>query len=825
MAKNTSIRFLPSIFIAISILIIAYLADQQHNRVLVQERREHVTSQVENVRTHLERQLSMDLQSTGGLAAVLGAMETIDQSSFQGVVEQAFPDNPEIVRVEFAPSFVTSVVVPLSGNESRIGTDLREQPLGQDSFDRMRETGNLELLGPFRLESGGQGLLAHHPVFFNATSATYFQGILSVVLSIDVMLEQSGVPDPDHQIEYAVSHSDIRGDLRGLFFGDEAIVADAPVNVEMSLRQGSWTIFARPIGGWKPPVAGQLNYRLGLAGLGLLVLLPALIANWFAVTQRKVIADLEAAEDRLRGVLQNMPGVVFTYTMMPDRSLPGPGDQIRFMNVSPDEAVWGISVATAESDAMALFSLVPDDDHLQTFMEDVRKSHDTLQPWHSRWRIAMPTGEDRWLEGRGHPTRLPDGSTRWFSMIVDITSEAEREAELQQQKELTFQAQKSDSIGKLTGGVAHDFNNLLAVVMGNQELLREELDKEPGGRPDLIEFVDSTLRATQRGADLTRKMLSFARRARLEPQVLDLNQIVRETSTWAGRTMPETIQLETSLSEHLPKVKIDRNSAENALLNLMVNARDAMPDGGILSIRTSTVTITPQAPLNVNSRLEPGEYVRLSISDTGVGIPAESIERIFEPFFTTKPAASGSGLGLSMVQGFMEQSGGTVQATSELAVGTTFNLYFKALLLDEDTAPTTEARPAGIVQHPARVLLVEDELEVRRVLVSTLTRVGYTVTSAPSGDLAFEIYRTSPDFDILVTDIVMPGELQGTDLASVIRGMQPEMPVVFMTGYASGAAKQEGAAPTNDIRLTKPVARNDLVTAIEQALSTRRQRP
>lgn len=376
------------------------------------------------------------------------------------------------------------------------------------------------------------------------------------------------------------------------------------------------------------------------------------------------------------------------------------------------------------------------------------------------------------------------------------------------------QAQRMESIGQLTGGIAHDFNNLLAVILGNLELLSDEPDDKTQQK-----LIASSIRATERGADLTRNMLAFARKARLDPEVIDLNRVVVDLRSWAGRPLPASIEIETSLLAGLWKVEADLASTESALLNLLLNARDAMPDGGKLTIETANVRIDDDYVESRKEELEVGRYVMLAVSDTGHGISQADLQHVFEPFFTTKPTGSGSGLGLSMIEGFMRQSGGSARVYSEVGIGTTVKLYFKASASEAEieTLPIVKALPSA---SGKRILVAEDEPEVLSVIVTTLEMAGFVVTPACSGDEAYHIYSQEHEFDLLLTDIVMPGELQGTTLSRTLREVNPELRVVFMSGYAAEATVHGNGLRPEDIRLMKPVRRNDLLAAVQRALNT-----
>ncbi len=413
-------------------------------------------------------------------------------------------------------------------------------------------------------------------------------------------------------------------------------------------------------------------------------------------------------------------------------------------------------------------------------------------------------------------TRMPPFSQKLIrANIADI---AKRLADQKHREELQSQlaaSQRLETIGQLTGGVAHDFNNLLAVTLGNLELLLEEADEETR-----VEYVTSCINATLRGADLTRSMLSYARRAPLHPEVINLNKLVLETKNWAGRTLPSHIQVETSLLARLWDVEVDPGVAESALLNLILNARDAMPHHGKLTIETANIRIDESYQDSRNEALEPGRYVMIAVSDTGEGINSEILEKIFDPFFTTKPSGEGSGLGLSMVLGFMRQSEGTAQVYSESGVGTTFKLYFPAISPVQPPSPEGNHASESTSFLGKRILIAEDEDEVLTVLKTTLEKAGYHVTRASSGDEAKEIFEADQRFDLLLTDIVMPGQLKGTSLATALRAINNDLPVVFMSGYAAEATVHGNGLRPEDIRLMKPIMRRDLLAAVATAIGT-----
>ena len=431
----------------------------------------------------------------------------------------------------------------------------------------------------------------------------------------------------------------------------------------------------------------------------------------------------------------------------------------------------------------------------------------------SEFRHVMPDGEIRYLRKIFTPTIGADNRARLFEVVAQDVTEAHLLNEHVQQ------SQKIEAIGNLTGGIAHDFNNLLAIVLGNLELLEDALDEGELNRDDMRRSVETATKAAMRGAELTQSMLAFARRAPLEPSVVDLNELVGNAGVWMGRTLPSTIALKTSLMDGLRRLRVDRVALETALLNLIVNARDVMPGGGKLTVETANIVIDDTYIHARHEEIAPGNYVLLAVSDTGTGVEPGIIDRIFDPFFTTKSVGAGSGLGLAMIQGFVKQSGGAVRVYSEMGVGTTFKLYFPAI---EGTGAETvppERPSGGAARKGVRILVAEDEPDVLNVVVAVLGRAGYDVVPASSGDEAKAIFDADPTFDLLLTDIVMPGLLQGTTLSKVLREINPALPVVFMSGYASEATVHGNGLRPTDTRLMKPVRRVDLLAAIERALA------
>ncbi|MBV8167996.1 MAG: response regulator, partial [Alphaproteobacteria bacterium] len=371
--------------------------------------------------------------------------------------------------------------------------------------------------------------------------------------------------------------------------------------------------------------------------------------------------------------------------------------------------------------------------------------------------------------------------------------------------------------GQLTGGLAHDFNNLLHVIQGSIDALRRRLGDAD---PTQLRHLDIALRGVERGATLTRQLLAFARRQPLRPAPVNLNRLVAGMADMLRRTLGEAIGLETVLAGGLWMVSADNNQLESALLNLAVNARDAMPAGGKLTIETTNAHVDDTLAAT-QAELAPGQYVVIAVTDTGMGMTKAVVQRAFEPFFTTKEVGQGTGLGLSQVYGFVKQSGGHVQIYSEPGLGTTIKLYLPRLTdgADETDAPSAAAAAAEAAQHET-VLVVEDDEDVRTYSVELLRELGYDVLEAADGPSALAVIGDNPDVRLLFTDVALPGGLNGRQLAEQARLHQPEIKVLFTTGYARNAVTHQGALEPGIELIVKPFTYAHLAAKIRQVLST-----
>lgn len=426
--------------------------------------------------------------------------------------------------------------------------------------------------------------------------------------------------------------------------------------------------------------------------------------------------------------------------------------------------------------------------------------------WNSEYRMVCADGRVLDVVDRGFVLRDDAGEPiRVIGSTTNVTDLRVLERKLRQ-------SQKMEAIGQLTGGIAHDFNNLLTIIVGNAELLADVFAKDPKAR----ELAETTMLAAERGASLTNRLLSFARLQPLSPKRLHPRELLTGIDGLIRRTITEDIEITNSTTPDAWPIEVDPGQLENALLNLVINARDAMPDGGRLNIEASNVTLLEE-DLRHDENMQAGRYVMIAVSDTGHGMPQHILERAFEPFFTTKEVGKGSGLGLSMIWGFMRQSNGHARIDSEPDMGTTVRLYFPAASTPE-TAERTQAPGALVAGGSERILVVEDDDMVRAHVAAQLADLGYAVDEAATGAAALDVMERTGPIDLLFTDVVMPGGMNGRQLADAARLRQPGLKVLFTSGYTDDAIVHHGRLDPGVTLLAKPYRRAELVAKIRRAL-------
>jgi signal transduction histidine kinase len=421
----------------------------------------------------------------------------------------------------------------------------------------------------------------------------------------------------------------------------------------------------------------------------------------------------------------------------------------------------------------------------------------------------------RFYEMRFHPLLDPDGrQVGAYQFVYDVTERLAEQERLRETEEALRQAQKMEAVGQLTGGLAHDFNNLLAGISGSFEMIGARLAQ--GRAADVERYLAAGQGAARRAAALTHRLLAFSRRQTLAPKPVVINRLMIDFVELVRRTVGPAVEVDMVSAAGLWPTLVDANQLENALLNLCINARDAMPEGGQITIETGNRWLDARTARDHG--LAPGQYVSVCVSDTGSGIDKATLERVFDPFFTTKPIGEGTGLGLSMVYGFARQSNGHVRIYSEVGEGTMVCLYLPRHLGEEEVEPAEQVLGGATAQADRTVLVVDDEPTVRMLVVDALAELGYACLEAADGAAGLRILQSNSRIDLLVTDVGLPGGLNGRQVADGARALRPGLKVLFITGYAENAVLNHGHIEHGMEVLTKPFAVGDLAARVDRML-------
>ncbi len=537
--------------------------------------------------------------------------------------------------------------------------------------------------------------------------------------------------------------------------------------------------------------AARQRFALELAGL----LLLAGLGAWLLTLAGRAQRAQEASDARSHAILEAAPDALFVLT--PDGSVVDANPAARrlfgreMLGVGLGELLPEAQRATLCAELRALAAGGPE------AAKGVAR------------QLIMRRGDGTNVDAEFTAFAASSGERRETIVVIRDISERRR---LERQ---LGQSQKMEAVGQLTGGIAHDFNNLLGVIVGNLDLLERSVSTQEAA----LKRVLTARKAALRGADLTRRLLAFSRRQHLEPEPLHLADTVSNVIEMAERTLGPEVRLTSRVDPHTPTVMVDAAGLENAVLNLLVNARDAMPNGGSIGIDVGDTVIDERHVAVQAGDLVPGRYASLRITDTGQGMPPEVLDKVFEPFYTTKEPGKGTGLGLAMVYGFVKQSGGHIKIYSEVGVGTTIAITLPVAAAGE--APAVHAR-AGADDHHARpgatALVVDDEPDLLEVAATYLQEMGYRVLTAPDGPAALRTLSREPTVDLLVTDVVMPGGMNGVKLSQQVRKRRPEVRVVFTSGFPSQALSERRRTRVEGPLVNKPYQRREFVSVLNQVM-------
>jgi PAS domain S-box-containing protein len=554
----------------------------------------------------------------------------------------------------------------------------------------------------------------------------------------------------------------------------------APSNFELHLQRRDGSVIALDC------MASSIAWQGGQATLATVV----------DMTERKrAELGLRLSEERFRQIAENIKEAFIVVELNGFRPL--------YLSRMWEE-IWGRPLEEAYRNPTAWVQAIHPDD--AGVVAETRQAIDRGEPISRNFRVVRPDGTIRWVRARAFPVYSANHELyREVGLVEDIT-------DLRRTEEQLLQAQKMEAVGRLAGGVAHDFNNLLTAILGYSELVLQDLGPDHPSAADVKEIR----MAGQSAENLTRQLLAFSRRQILQPQTLDLNKVVTRVDALLQRIIGEDIELTMKLTAPLGRVSADPGQIEQVVLNLAVNARDAMPHGGKLTIETANVVLDDDY-VSQHAGATPGPHVMMAVTDTGHGMDAATQQRLFEPFFTTKEPGRGTGLGLATVYGIVTQSRGSIWVYSEVGQGSTFKVYLP-VTTDEVTAPAVVEMSPASLSGTETVLVVEDQIEARSVICETLRRRGYTVIEAVNGpDAIVKGRQADVGIDVMLTDVVMPG-MGGRRVAEVIRATRPALKVVYMSGYTDSAIVDHGILEAGVTFVQKPFATDTLLRKIREVL-------
>jgi PAS domain S-box-containing protein len=785
------------LFAAVGVLVV-----RQTERLRAHEQGEAASQIAASAAFALERQISRSMSATYTLAAIVRQRGSIDD--FDALAAGMLPVYGGLSSLQLAPGAVVSQIYPLAGSEAALGHDLLHDPDRRFQTLAAIESRQLTVAGPFTMRQGGVGLVGRLAVFRpdpdrSAHGRERFWGLVTAVVRLSDLIEEAQLGRlTDGGYAYQLTRVDPQtGAVLGIAGDLERTVRD-PVSFPVKVPNGEWTLAVAPARGWSASRWLLVQYVLAFVGA------LALAALAFGVLQRT--ADLARVNVQLAADVERRDRAEAALTLtqqVVDRASLG------VAWVDEDDRVAYANDAFARSSGRPAGELCGE----------------------PIWEVFPPVSEDEWVAARKDlarsdstslNVRLATGAaTRDVRVSIDRVEVREghlvvvyvRDVTEQRRAEEQFrQAQKMEAIGQLAGGVAHDFNNLLTVILGCAEALKQAVDS---GSPPEVEDIAEIRAAGQRASELTRQLLAFARKQVTTPVPLDLNALVPGAEKLLRRVLGEDIKLAATLQPDLWTVRCDPGQIEQVILNLAVNARDAMPGGGKLTIETRNVEIGADlvAP---HPWMRTGPHVLLAVRDSGQGMSPEVKARIFEPFFTTKPQGKGTGLGLATVYGIVKQSEGYILVESEPGWGTTFEIYFPRVM----EAPVAAAPPgrATAMRGTETVLVVEDDPQVREVTIRSLRSGGYRVLVAAGGREALDVEASEQGpLHLLVSDVVMPG-LSGPETADELRRRRPELRVLFVSGYTRDAVIQRGVHDAGIELLPKPFTASSLLSRVRAVL-------
>lgn len=776
------------------------------------------------------------IQGIAHVKAILPSQLTQHIGSIRAKGFRGYTVHPEGKR-ELYSSIIQ--IEPQTGMNLRaVGYDMLSNPTRRSAMERARDTGQAAASGKVTLiqESGRNpqpGLVMYFPVYkvdqplgtVEERRESLIAWIGSAFRMNDLMAGLGGqrsndlilsIYDGKTPAEESLLYYSLHGNP-----GQKPLAPLFSSTTDITIAGRPWTLMMQSSPSFESRLETGKATWIAWLGTGASIMLALLV--WTLATGRGRALSLAYS------MTQQLKESEFRWKY----ALEGAGDGVWDMNVDTGQMMYsrrwkemlGYSDAEIQNSLSEWERLLHPEDKQQALNAAREYLAGTQRFYSSEFRMRCKDGSWKWIHARGASvSRKPDGSVlRAIGTHTDITArkeaerlEMEKTKALNEARDSLRHAQKLEAVGKLTGGVAHDFNNVLQIMAGNIQMLQYSLHDNP----EVKARLNSMLSAVEKGAKLSSQLLAFARRQPLQPVVLNLHDLIRNLEDLLHRALGESIKLHLGSCDGLWNTFADPSQLENVILNLAINARDAMPKGGLLDIRLENVVLDDESGRihnNLPKELPTGEYVLLRVTDTGTGMSPEIIEQAFEPFFTTKPEGEGTGLGLSMAYGFVKQSGGDILIQSTLGKGTSIWIYLprsRQAVASHPVQPVTTVAGGNEM-----ILVVEDDIEVQNTVTSVLNSLGYQVLQAENAHRALEIIDSGVKPDLLFTDVVMPGPLSAPELAQEAKKRHPDMAILFTSGYTRNALISGGRLDEGVQLLSKPYRREQLAQKVRQILS------
>lgn len=793
--KHKFFIYLPGLLAGICLLGIGIYIDRLNINAKQQDQYNLLANQVGALRARIEGNINSHAQVIKGLVAAISIEPNMSLQRFIDLSTPLLEGRSQIRNIAAAPNLVIRYMNPVAGNEAAIGVDYRTIPAQYEIVKLAQTTGELILDGPVNLVQGGKGFIVRVPVYTKSSNnrAPEFWGMLASVIDIDRFFSASGLYDTHLEFNIAIRKKSIRDSSITPIFGDQNIFNADPVLSNITLPYGSWQLAAIPQQGWLRNHDTLTAFRATLFGVGLFILIPIFILSRSMEKQKE-------SDALLRSLFTLSPiGIALNdYTT---------GHFVKINN-----ALLQNSGYTAHE-----FMKLGFRDIFQNNKNKIETA--AFESLEQTGHYGPYEAEFVRKDSSKYPVVLKGILLHDFTGKKMICSFAEDISKRKHAEKLLQRSQKMDAMGQLTGGIAHDFNNILNIILGNLELLKHGL---AGTSETNLKRIDSIHNAGQRAADLTKQLLSFSRFKPSKQEVTNINDIVEKMENLITRSMTPEIAVTNQFENNLWLTMIDRGDMEDALLNLCFNARDAITAHGKIIISTRNVTIDAIFSEHASNASE-GEYVELTVMDNGIGIPAEQQEHIFEPFYTTKSEGKGTGLGLSMVYGFVQRSGGFIDVKSSTDAGTSIKLYLPryngpGCMPAQDNNHKSTSLPCGT----ETLLIVDDEVALLEIATSLLERLGYTVYTATNGEQAWQRLHQKPAINLVFSDVVMPGKLNGYELAGRVHAEFPEIKILLTSGYIgkilANTPHPENASIAAIKILNKPYSTKELAISIREIL-------